>query len=244
MCKTYFEIKKMDENKRQIYLYETEKYGLHSITSDVYLSMVNDDKIDPTSRWYAIKAIGEQKIDQGLQLLIGVLKKNNVTIGETSLHLIAASSIGKLGDIAIPYVTELLHCSESTIETQLAAVDALGEIRSVESIPVLIEMIKIKEFEIALWAGLSLSKIGEAATTELMNIFATLPHNKKIIVLDTLMRIEQKNAVDFVVKQLYDNNDYFTAFKKSKSKAFVCFMQNLKQHNAELFHYFEDKNNE
>ena len=232
----------MKESERQIYLYETSEYGMHSISEDLYLAILADESIDSISKWYAVKAIGELKEDKYIPVLIEVLKNQNESVGETSLHLIAARSLGKIGSAAVPFVIPLLN-GDCSIETQIAAADTLGEIGSIDGIPALIEIVESKSSNIAVWACLSLSKIGIPTVKEQIRIFDSLPDEKKLIVLDSLMRIADNNALEFVAEQFLQNERFFSAFKKSRGGVFEHFWNALKDDNPMMYRQLEEKYN-
>ena len=242
MCKNYQEIKAMKENNRQVYLYETSEYGMHLVSEDIYLAILADESIDSISKWYAIKAIGELKEDKYIPVLIEVLKKQNESVGETSLHLIAARSLGKIGSAAVPFVTSLLN-SDCSTETQIAAADTLGEIGSIDGIPALIEIVKSKPNNIAVWACLSLSKIGIPTVNEQIRIFDSLPDEKKLIVMDSLMRIADNTALEFVAEQFLQNERFYNTFKNSQIGVFANSMNALKDTNPMMYRKLEEKNN-
>ena len=116
---------------------------------------------DAVCAWYAIRSLGTLQSGEYLPLLIDVIQQPNVVVGESSLHRITANSIGLIGAPALGEIVPLLNSSQK--ETRLAAIDTVGEIRAPEGAVLLEQYLASEDVDSAIWAALSLVKIGSLA---------------------------------------------------------------------------------
>ena len=215
----------LNTNEKQKSIDEYVNFKLEQFGEDFFGSILVEES-DPICKWFAIKALGMLSSVKYLNVLINVLIEKDVSFGHTSLHLITASSIGKIGELAIGNVVPLLS-SEYSSETQKAVVDTLGEIKSKKGVPYLIEKLENGDYSVALWAGLSLGKIGEGYI-EIIDIYKKLPPNIQIIALDALMVMKNIEAINFVITELKDHVEYLNMQKVETTRAFSNFLENLK----------------
>jgi|GEM_PF-5814219 len=225
---------------QQLFLHEAVEYNNHDLSGDFYLGILENSS-DPLCKWYAIKALGNLRFVKGISLIIEVLKEKNVDFDGTSLHLISAYSLGRIGPIALPSIKALLASSPSEA-TKKAAIDSLGEIGSAESIPLLINSIKSESTEIALWAALSISKIG-LGSKDLQKVYSELSSEKRLIVIDSLVRLGDDDSMQYVIKALQHDSLLFEAFINSNSmKSYTVFLDYLEANNLKLESLFPCEN--
>lgn len=153
---------------------------------------------DTISKWYAIKAIGDLRASDFTHLLLKVLSEADAKVGKSTLHRIGAYSIGKIGSSSIPGIIALLRSPDK--ETQIAAIDALGEIRSPECLDALALSLKIKDSTLVLWACLSLSKIGDASIPILEESISYIQNHDMMCVLDAFVKIGTQQTTFGVAK--------------------------------------------
>jgi len=234
-----FKEKSLHEQQR--FLHESVEYCLQNIDGNLCVNVIQH-VADPLCKWYAIKALGELCFTKAIDVLVDVLKVDDVVFDETSIHLITAFSLGKIGEDALPCVINLLSTSDN-IQTQKAAVDALGEIRSINSIPYLLHAIEFLDYQVALWAGLAIGKIGHGSTG-LIDIYDRISQEKKMIVIDSLMRVNEPTGVRFIINELYSNSDMLQAFKtEGVTKAYGIFLDTLLKNGLRREHGFFTQGN-
>lgn len=152
--------------------------------------------------WYLIKGLGLCKAIDGVSYIIQVCKQPEKHFDTTSLHAICAWSLGQIGSAAYEPTKELLR--ETDPETRRCAVDALGELRDPEATELLCETLKHDEFDVQLWAGLSLSKLGERAIECLHETIRNADYHARMIALDAIIRIGSDHSLP-VLKDLLIN---------------------------------------
>lgn len=230
--------KKLSSNEQENILHECVEYGMHDLDNQLFLNILDDKTSSNLSKWYAIKAIGEKHIDKGIQKLIDIIKVPDVSFENTSLHLIAAYSLGKFGEQSLDNLVCLLN-ADYPLYTQKAVADTLGEIKSSKAIPALIFAIQYLDDSVALWAGLSISKIGSGAE-DLIGIYSSLSETKRYIILDALMRFCNALSVEFIIQQLKANQDMLNSFSSDRSIAFKCFLNYLHSINHSDYSFFKE----
>lgn len=234
--------KQLSKYGQEILLHECVEYGMHNLENQLFINILDDETSSDLCKWYAIKAIGEKRIDKGIEKLIDIIKAPDVSFENTSLHLIAAYSLGRFGEQALDNLIYLLG-DDYPVYTQKAVADALGEIKSDKAIPALISAIQYLDDSVALWAGLSISKIG-SGVKELIKIFNSLSETKQYIILDTLMRFCNSLSVDFIIQELKANRNMLSSFSNGKSVAFSNFLVFLHSVNHSDYNFFKEYDDE
>ncbi|HWN11972.1 MAG TPA: HEAT repeat domain-containing protein [Pyrinomonadaceae bacterium] len=144
---------------------------------------------DPTCKWYAIRSLGDLEAKEYLGVLIDVLKSPDVEVGKSSLHLIAAHSIGQIGSEAIESLLLLLDSAHGS--TAIGVVDALGEVRATEAVPALKRSLESADRKLALWSALSLAKIGRPSIPALHGSLSHADISLTAIIVDALAIINE-----------------------------------------------------
>jgi len=162
---------------------------------------------DSIARWYLIRAIGILKIKAAIPHLIKICLEPEVKFKGSSLHLITAWSLGKIGENAIDLLLSALkHCKVA--ENQKCLVDALGEIRNPRAIDALKMAFENMDQQVKLWAALSLSKIGKASLDVLYNMFFnTRKIKERIVILDAIDKIGDCGSREFLKKILLEGSE-------------------------------------
>lgn len=158
---------------------------------------------DPFPKWYLIKAIGILRITSVINLLIDTCKSPDVKVNQTSLHLITAWSLGKIGGGAVDIVLEEAKHKDVDRATLLCFVDALGEMRSSLAIELLVRCFRDSPFDIKSQTALSLSKIGRASLDVLHDLAKesnTWP--ERILALDAIQKIGHASSRAIIHKRL------------------------------------------
>ena len=159
------------------------------------------------ARWYLIRAVGILRIRSAIPLVLKICREPNEKFSKSSLHLIAAWALGRIGEDALePLILELK--TSKNVQMTVCIVDALGEIGSPEAIPSLDDAFRKKEPEVKLWAALSLMKIGKRALDTLYNLYSDSRDLAEIIlVLDAIAKINDDSSKPFVKKVLREGSE-------------------------------------
>jgi HEAT repeat protein len=174
----------------------------------------------PLAKWYLIRALGLLRSESAISQLVEVCLSPEVDFGNTSLHLICASSIGQIGDVALPLLLKAIE-SAAGKDTRKCLVDALGETRSPKAIPALYKEFKNEDYEIKLWASLSLSKIGRPALDTLYSILSeSKDWREKVYVLDAICKIKDLSSAPTIKNILYKGTQQEKQFVLERGAGF------------------------
>jgi HEAT repeat protein len=161
-------------------LAETEQQRVLDV--GFYLSELRREK-NPLVRWFLIKGLGMHRSPWAIDDLLQVFRQPDADFSSTSLHLIAAWSLGEIGTVALPKVLAALD--QCACETEMASLaDALGEIGDPSSVDRLKELFQAGSLHVQLSAALALAKLGapaRPALTDLLTKFAAAPGEATII---------------------------------------------------------------
>lgn len=104
---------------------------------------------DPVVRNYVVQALGMTHYEAAVPLLIDALRDKNNTIFAS-----ASQALGDMGDVAEPYLIELL--SSGADDARCVAAWQLGELQSAHSVPALINTIRrdqsVSVIALCIWA--------------------------------------------------------------------------------------------
>lgn len=185
------------------YVYDTFDNDAVTKMPAVFFAELLERESDPICKWYEIKAIGELRATEYMDLLFSILLKENVTFNTgTSLHLIVAVSLGKMGEVVIPEVVKLFDFGNES--TRLAVIDTLGETKCSLAAETLMEMISkfnLKEFN---YAMLAISKCGDKGQTILKKIYHKCNDEKQLICVIDALCYSTANS-DIIKEALYSN---------------------------------------
>jgi HEAT repeat protein len=179
----------LEVRQRAVERFANEPEGLGS----EFFARIYETNDDPICKWYAIRALGDLGAKEYLGLLIDVLSKPDVNVGKSSLHLIAARSIGQIGPPALHRLLSLLENAEG--ETAIAVVDALGEIGAAEAVPALARTLQSRTVKLAGWCALSLAKIGRPSIPALVDCLVNADHTLAYIIIDALAIIDDPEVM-------------------------------------------------
>lgn len=177
----------LDTGARIKFLTEYIKKG-SGISEDFCLTALEKEK-EPSAKWFLIKALGILRSTKAINALLKVSETPDSNFGHTTLYLITAWSLGRMGEAALYPTLQLLDRAEDIL-LKVFAVDALGEIGSENAIPKLEIMLKGGEDEVKLWSALALAKIGKAS----------LPCLHKIVLSDQIDLKTFMYALDAIEK--------------------------------------------
>jgi HEAT repeat protein len=151
----------------------------------------------PLPKWYLIKAVGLQKDPAAIALLLAIGKSPDVDLSETSLHRIAAWSLGQIGSESFHAIARAFDDASTDIE-RVFLVDALGEIRQPIALPLLVRAFVEGSDQVKLWAALSLSKSGISALGTLRELLKnTQSRRDKLLLEDALTKITNQSLAKF-----------------------------------------------
>lgn len=108
--------------------------SLGNLAINPLIDILEDEDAEDELRWFAARILGEFPHPDVISSLVGFLQTNQ----DEELRAIAASSLGQMGAVAIPQLTELLKDEQ----TRLLAVRSLAYIRSKETITPLLTVVQ------------------------------------------------------------------------------------------------------
>ena len=198
------------------YVYDTlDDDALTKMPAAFFAELLKNEK-DPVCKWYEIKAIGELKATEYIDLLVSVLSDEDVKFETgSSLHLIAANSLGKMGEVAIPSIMKLFESGADS--TRLAVIDTLGESRcsaGALAIKEMLSLFNLKEFN---YAMLALAKCGAKGSEVLKSIYSGgVDTEKMLCVIDAMC---YSSDCDNMLKEiLYTNTDLVVNVLSAKTR--------------------------
>lgn len=149
---------------------------------------------DPLAKWHLLKLAGTCSVPQAIKPTIEVLGAPDFNFANTSLHLIAAWSLGRIGQAALEPVLQAIHKADNEI-TVASLADALGEIGSPKGIAPLSYLFSNHSSRVKLFAALSLSKIGVPAIPALEELArATTSAQERLLLFDALVKLGSEAA--------------------------------------------------
>ena len=190
------EYKNLSSELRAIYLHFHVGEST-DLTPDFILQAIEFENA-PLSKWYLIRAIGILKIEFAIDYLIDTFKETDVKLDKSSLHLIAAWSLGAIGENALdPLVKEYNRTNSEDIKKCI--VDSLGEIGSPKAIPILCKAFMEESHNVKLWSSLSLSKIGNQAIEPIKKLFSRATSSgDRLMLIDAIIKIDSPRSVQFL----------------------------------------------
>jgi HEAT repeat protein len=149
---------------------------------------------------HSIRALGKIKDPTTISKLLEILCDPNSDLGEE-----AATALGRMGDIAIHALLIALKAQNG--RSRKLALEALGEIRSIETIDAIIEMLADKYPEVKNAAVLTLGKIGTPCVTKLIDALNNKEFKGRPYIIATLGWIGDEKALPNLLKVLDDESD-------------------------------------
>lgn len=168
------------------YVYDTfDDEAITKMPAVFFAELLKREK-DSISKWYEIQALGKLRASEYSKLLISVLSEPDVKFESgTSLHLIAAKSLGLMGEVVIPKIAALWD--GASLQTRLAILDTLGEIHSnaaADLIESLLPSLNKNEFA---YATLALTKCGVYGQQILKKCFSSYSQSEQMFcIIDAL----------------------------------------------------------
>ena len=152
---------------------------------------------DPVLAWYVCRLIGDSAYQEGIYYLLFVGQKDDIEFDRSSLHRIAAQSLGKLGSDSssvVPFLT-----AESWSTRQFAA-DALGEIGDPQVLGDLFHCLSDEPSdEVIKWIALSIAKLSkgvwrDSSIERLVKVIGESGGKRQLWAIDCLARIDLQLA--------------------------------------------------
>jgi dephospho-CoA kinase len=167
--------------------------SLWSLSLLLHRALLADDK---QLQWYACDAIGRTHVTRGLRFLKWIAEHPDRDFDHTSLHRIAAAALARSSIDLSGYLMEMLE--HGTPQQQSFAADALGEMRDATAVDRLAGRVRDGEWSVAMWAALSLAKIGEPASSLLTILASEVPWPRCYLAFDALVRIDPTGAASVI----------------------------------------------
>ncbi|MBE9009157.1 HEAT repeat domain-containing protein [Pseudanabaenaceae cyanobacterium LEGE 13415] len=104
------------------------------------INLLNDEDADPEAKWFAVRILGSFNHPRVIEALIELLK----TSQSEDLNAMAVSILASMGKTAVSMIEALL----AQDSTRLFAVQALGQIRRSETVPLLMKVIHDPDVQI------------------------------------------------------------------------------------------------
>lgn len=175
---------------------------LEDIRAVFYAELLKNEK-DDMCKWYEILALGDLKAIEYANLLINVICRPDVPLSkETSLHLIAARSLGKMGDEVIDLLVPLLERDEEYI--RVAVMDTFGEIKSEKALPYIQPIFKEVYSKVVVYAGLAVAKIGIPSIGFVDSVFDVASDKNKVVLIDAIMGMDSDESYS-LLRQIFNN---------------------------------------
>ncbi|QHG15346.1 HEAT repeat domain-containing protein [Nostoc sp. ATCC 53789] len=176
---------------------------LGNIAIPPLIDILEDEDAEEELRWYAARTLGEFQQPEAIAPLVELLKIDE----DEELKAIAATALGKMGNVAITSLTELL----ADEDTRLLAVRSLSCIPQTETITPLLTVVQDPQATIRTAAIEALSsfhdeRIPPILLNALDDIAATV---RRAAVLGLGFRPDLREALDLVTRlqpKLYDFN--------------------------------------
>lgn len=177
-------------SQRELELWEKALQEYELMPPSLFLEAIQSD--DWRVAWAGIRGIGLKKSDPSP--LVKLITSNTVHLSNEDIRLQLSWALSQFGtDVRVDSISQIAEDYHKLSHGQrLVIADYLGERRSEDGIPALHRFMQDPSDEVALWAALSLAKIGEAslaAIQELVRRPSTLKLVRKGYLLNTLGRI-------------------------------------------------------
>ncbi|MBD2499720.1 HEAT repeat domain-containing protein [Anabaena azotica] len=177
--------------------------SLGNITINPLIEILQDEDAEDELRWFAARILGEFPHPDVINPLVGFLQTNQ----DEELKAIAASSLGQMGTVAIPQLTELLKDEQ----TRLLAVRSLAYIRSKETITPLLTVVQDSQVAVRTAALEALSSFHDerVAPVLLQALDDLAAPVRRAAIVGLSYRLELCTELDLIAKikpHLYDFN--------------------------------------
>lgn len=166
-----------------------------TVSEQVLINVIESES-SPLIKWFAVKGLGIRQSKIAVSYLTRLCREPEQAFENTSLHAICAWSLGRIGMPAFDAVMSLLN--DPSIESRRCAVDALGEIGNPLAIDALCKSLMDDEYQVQLWAALSLSKIGKDALPCLHSIVKNCDPQLRLIILDAIIKVGSDESLPFL----------------------------------------------
>jgi hypothetical protein len=142
--------------------------------------------------WHACELIGRLGAVRGVAFLQWVAERPDIEFDSSSLHRIAARAMASVPHKWSEYLLALLR--EGADDQKAFAADALGEIRAASASEELAACVREGDWNVALWAALSLAKLGPSASPQLRDLAVASDWPRRYLAFDALARIDPSGA--------------------------------------------------
>jgi HEAT repeat protein len=157
------------------------------------VALLTDAEVDSDVQWFAIRILSEFDHPQIIRTLIEVLR----TSDNDELQTAAIAALSKLGNTAIPVMQELLDDPA----TRLFAVQALGQIRHSEIIPLLLQVVKDSDPQVR---AIAIEALGSFHSPEITEILVealqdrTVPVRRTAVTSLGFRHVDECQSLDLV----------------------------------------------
>lgn len=173
-------------------------FGIDAIAP--LIDLLNDEDADPEAQWFAVRILGSFNHPRVIEALIELLK----TAQSEDLNSMAVSVLASMGKTAVSMLETLL----AEDSTRLFAVQALGQIRRSETVPLLMQVIHDPEVQIRAIAIEALSSFhSDDITTVLIEALQDIAVQVRLAAVTGLgFRSDSSNLVGQIRPLLFDLN--------------------------------------
>lgn len=173
-------------------------FGIDAIAP--LIDLLNDEEVDPEAQWFAVRVLGGFNHPRVIEALIELLK----TSQSEDLNSMAVSVLASMGKTAVSMLETLL----ADDSTRLFAVQALGQIRRSETVPLLMQVVQDSEVQIRAIAIEALSSFhSDEITTVLIGALQDTAVQVRLAAVTGLgFRSDSPNLVGQIRPLLFDLN--------------------------------------
>lgn len=186
-----------------------------------------EGETNDTCRWYEIKALGDLQATEYAELLVSQLNYSDVNLGESSIWRILAYSLGKIGECAIPLLSNV---DISDIQVKIAVMDSYCQIGSILAIPY-IKPILLSEYNKAtVYASNALAKCGYQGVQEIKQIFNSCDSLTKFALFESLIGVCSDEDLEFVQSVIANSPKLWEEIKKKQTVNYLKFSKKFLNH--------------
>lgn len=181
-----------------------------------------EEETDDICRWYEIKALGDLHATEYAELLVSQLNRPDANFGESSVWRILAYSLGKIGECAIPLLSNL---DMSDINVKIAIMDSYSKIGSSLAIPYIKPVLLADYSKATVYASNALASSGERGIKGIKEIFGSCDTLTKFALFESLLGVCNDEDLEFVQSIITNYPDFLKKVQKMQTLNYRTFSE-------------------